>query len=70
MVLSSIIAAERGYIDDVIMPHATRNVLQRVIRQGRVHLSMMLLSILRNWEAPLFAPSPDLRRMTARLPKG
>jgi hypothetical protein len=43
------------------------NVLQQVVREGRVHLSIMLPNLLCNWDAPLFAPSADLKRMMREL---
>ena len=43
--------------------------VDRLIRQGRKHLAMMLLLVVKNWSCPLFGTSKQFEALMKRLPK-
>jgi hypothetical protein len=61
-----------GFLNDNlrgIISRAGRGTLQKIVRQGCLHLTAMRLQLVQNWNCPLFASSPEMVRLLKRIGK-
>jgi len=51
-----------------IIEEKSDDPLQEAVECGRIHLGIMALFLLENWDAPIFKESPQLKRFMKSLP--